>query len=179
MSTKGMRLSDFRKRSDQWYRNNLGIVQRGRKSRETIEYILERSLNALPQGLQEFIEDRQQTIESMANIIIHDGSLGQIEPYEAIKQFALYQRKKTGYNTHSHIYSVFRTQAPSIYAKYNSYMYRLGYSASKYFHNNANYQQEGSTVRVIISLPRGKVVVYNILEIVYDFSGGHLEAFMH
>ena len=69
-------------------------------------------------------------------------------------------------------YKRFRNELPDVYAKYNSYMYRQGYSASKYFYDNAKREVDGSMVIVTLDLPRNaKTINYNTLTIIVYYSG--------
>lgn len=52
------------------------------------------------------------------------------------------------------LYKLFRELEPQVYSRYNSYMYRNGYSASKYFYDNAQITVKGKINIADLDLPR-------------------------
>lgn len=66
------------------------------------------------------------------------------------------------------IFKRFREETPWTYSKYNSYVYRKGFSSANYFYENSSYKVSGSVIIVTTPLPRGN---YSELEIEYDYSG--------
>lgn len=177
---KNMRLSNLRKKTNNYYKK-IGVVKPDGKRSKTIEYIVERTFESLPKTLKSYIEDdKYQLVKVITNTIIQSGRQGEMNPYEALKQTALYKQKRSGANTKSYIYRIFREEESSLYAKYNSYVYRLGYSSSKYFLDNAEVYQKGSIIVAVLDLPeKGNGVIYETLHLEYDFSAQEmLEAYM-
>ena len=172
---KNTPLSKIRKKPISYFRN-LGTVRKGRRKKSTIEYIVRRSYEALPRNLREYIEDPEQAIQALTNMISHSND---INPYEALKQSAKYTRMKSGDNTKQFIWNRFRTETPTLYAKFNSYMYRQGLSARNYFMENVTTSQEGSWIEAYCELPAGAKVSYSMLEINYDFSGHEFNAYLY
>lgn len=87
--------------------------------------------------------------------------------------------------TKQFIFRNFRELEPAVYAKYNSYMYRNGYSASQYFYENVTLKKDKSMVTATLPLPKAKPgrFSYGELEITYDYSPKtddmNLEAYMY
>lgn len=177
---KNTPLSNLRKKHAAYFRR-IGVVQAGRYTRRSrIEYIVQRSYDALPKKLKQYIDDPEQAIQVTTNLIMQSGSEGQVNPYEALRQVAVYRQKKSGDNTRAYIWARFRSEQPSVYAKFNSYMYRQGYSASGYWFDNVALSQEGSHIEAICELPaKASGVAYFVLEIEYDFSGHELDAYLY
>lgn len=173
---KNTPLRELRRKHNAYFKR-IGIVQPGRRRRSTIEYIVQRSYEALPKGLKEYIEDPEQAIKVTTNLIMQSGSEGQVNPYEALRQTALYRQKKSGDNTRQFIWNRFREEESSLYNKFNSYMYRQGYSARNYWFDNVALDQHGSIIRAICELPtKPQGVSYDVLDIEFDFSGQELTA---
>ena len=175
---KNTPLSELRKKSLQYFRK-VGIVQGDKRRSKSIKYIVERSYDALPKGLKEYIEDAEQIRAKVYNLIMAEGKSGEVEPYNALKQYAMDRKKRSGDNTKEYIYKRFRQEVPKVYSKYNSYVYRLGFSSAQYFKEKAELSQEGSIVHVEVELPKKESgVVYNYLYINYDFSSDYIDAKM-
>lgn len=170
---RSMRLSKLKKRSTNFFKN-IGIVTPRDFSRKQIEYIVNRSFEALPQRAKKFIENRQQISEVVVNLIMVAGKEGKVNPYEALKQYAE-QRKVQKFprlEFAKMVFKRFREEYPSLYAKYNSYMYRLGYSSANYFYENSEWDNNGSIVTATLELPiKTTGIVYNTLTITIDASG--------
>lgn len=176
---KNTPLRELRKKRDAYFRK-IGIVTPGRRKKSTIEYIVERTYEALPKGLKGYIDDKAQIIKVVTNTIIQSGNAGQMNPYEALKQFAQYRQKKSGDNTKAFLYKRFKEETASVYNKYNTYVYRLGYSSAKFFMENAAMSQEGSLITAILKLPpKTNGITYEELYIEYDFSGHFFDAQMY
>lgn len=87
-------------------------------------------------------------------------------PYKVFKQIA---EKQSGRTINAlQMYARFRNEVPDVYALYNSYMYRRGYSAAQYFYKNAEFEGEGSNVDITLELPEGGK--YKQLKIFMDMS---------
>ena len=175
---KNTPLSELRKKSLQYFRK-IGIVRGDGRRKKSIEYIVQKSYEALPKGLKKYVEDPEQAKSAVYNSIMASGSSGEIEPYNALKQYAADRKKKSGDNTKEYIYKRFRQEVSDVYSKYNSYVYRLGFSSAQYFKDNAKLEQDGSIVNVKVKLPKKESgVVYDYLYINFDFSGDYIDATM-
>lgn len=175
---KNTPLSELRKKSLQYFRK-VGVVQGDGRRKKAIEYIVQKSYEALPKNLKKYVEDPEQIKTSVYDSIMASGSAGEIEPYNAIKQYAMDRKKKSGDNTKEYIYKRFREEKPDVYSKYNSYVYRLGFSSAQWFKDNAKLEQDGSIVMITTPLPpKSRGVTYSQLVISFDFSGDYIDAEM-
>lgn len=175
---KNTPLSELRKKSLQYFRK-IGIVRGDGRRKKSIEYIVQKSYEALPKNLKKYVEDPEQVKTSVYDSIMASGSAGEIEPYNAIKQYAMDRKKKSGDNTKEYIYKWFREEKPDVYSKYNSYVYRLGFSSAQWFKDNAKLEQDGSIVMITTPLPpKSRGVTYSQLVISFDFSGDYIDAKM-
>lgn len=185
---KNMRLSKLKKRSNKYFKN-LGVVTSEGKSKKTIEYIVRRSYEALPKRLKEFVENPERIIQVATNTIIQAGRGGQFSPYKALMSMAQSKQRTSYYGTKMLIFKEFRVQEPSVYAKYNSYMFRRGFSSVKYWLDNVGLSIDGKIARTICELPPATLRAphkagrpqsyYTALEIQYDLSTGDLTAYMY
>lgn len=175
---KNTPLSELRKKSLQYFRK-IGAVQGDGRRKKSIEYIVQKSYEALPKNLKKYVEDPEQAKSAVYNSIMTSGGAGEIDPYNALKQYATYRKKKSGDNTKEYIYKRFREEKPDVYSKYNSYVYRLGFSSAQYFKDNVTLEQDGSIVTVTTPLPpKSRGVTYSQLVISFDFSGDYIDAEM-
>jgi hypothetical protein len=185
---KNMQLNKLVKRSDKYFKK-LGVVTPEGKNKKTIEYIVRRSYEALPKRLKEFIENPERNIKVLTNTIIQAGRGGELKPYQAFVELAKNKQRSSYYGTKRDIFREFRVQEPALYAKYNSYMFRRGYSSTKYWFDNVGITLDGKIARTICELPsldlkpkktagrpRG---FYSALEIQYDLSTGRITAYMY
>ena len=173
-----MKNTQFYRRKLSFYRSDRIIrAEKGRK-KASIEKYVSRTFDALPKYIKAvLIEDKEKYINSLVSQIMQSGESGEIRPYTALSQVG---KTLSGRTTQAvNIFSRFRNEEPSVYAKYNSYMYRRGEPASQYFYKNAKFKAYGSIVEVTVELPKnlnGKSYYY--LTIKLDFSGGDFEAEM-
>lgn len=175
---KNTPLSELRKKSLQYFRK-IGAVPGDRRHEKSIKYIVQKSYEALPKNLKKYVEDPEQIKSSVYNIIMASGGYGVLDPYKALKQYAMYRKKKSGDNTKEYIYKRFREEKPDVYSKYNSYVYRLGFSSAQYFKDNAKLERDGSIVTVTTPLPpKSRGVTYSQLVISFDFSDDYIDAEM-
>lgn len=173
---RNLPLSKIRRKPKSFFRN-IGNIQKGRRRKSTIEYLVKKSYEALPRGLKEYIEDPEQAVQALTHMIMADGN---INPYKALKESAIYTKRKSGDNTRQFIWNRFRTEESALYNKFNSYMYRQGYSARNYWFDNVGFNKHGSIIESYCELPeKASGVAYGILEIDYDFSGELLEAYLY
>ena len=167
-------------KSKTFYRK-LGVVRPGRRKRSTIKYIVEKSYEALPKAYKDFSQEfKNYLIENTVNTIMVSGASGEVEPYQAMFQQLKRSYKHGWEGTKRDIYTAFREQCPDVYAKYNTYVYRTGHSASTWFYDNADLKStHGSIVTITVELPfKAKGIVYNTLTIVFNYSGQEIEANM-
>lgn len=143
------------------YKKNINAKN---KSFSTLTKELNKIFNALPKYIKEPLEeDKNKYISTIARQMMEiDKSF---QPYKIFKQISDFQSRRSPFA--SNIYSRFRIEAPQVYAVYNSYMYRRGYSAAQYFYKNAEYDSEGSVIDVTLDLPDGK---HSQLHIVINLS---------
>lgn len=155
-------------------------ISAGRKKRETIEDIVRKSYQALPQKYKEMIEDPETIIKATTNIIWVDKGRS-ISPYAAIKSYAQQRGRMQKMGTKYDLWRAFRTDpsTSAVYNKFNSYMYRNGYSARNYWFSNVEIKVERSVIYATCELPKNsKGVRYDTLEIEFDYSGGEIVAYM-
>lgn len=174
-----MRLSDFKKKSNKYFQN-LGNIQN--TSRKITDYITHKSYEALPKKLKEFLEpDRRQIIKITSNLVDVSGEEG-IDVYKALKAQAQQRYNRVYTPQKKLIWDQFKKVEKQVYNHYNTYMYRLGYSASKYWFENVEFSSLDKTmVTTILTLPEKLTgeVKYSILEIIYDYSDFYIEALMY
>lgn len=173
-----MKNTQFYRRKLSFYRSDRIIrAEKGRK-RKSIEKYVSRTFEALPKYIKNvLIDDKEKYISSLVNQIMQSGESGEIRPYTALSQVGRMLSRRTTQAVS--IFSRLRNEEPSLYAKYNSYMYRRGESGSQYFYKNAKFKAYGSLVEVTVELPKnlnGKS--YDYLTIKLDFSGEDFEAEM-
>ena len=100
---KNTPLSELRKKSLQYFRK-IGIVRGDGRRKKAIEYIVQKSYEALPKNIKKYIEDAEQIRTKVYNLIMAEGKSGEVEPYNALKQYAMDRKKKSGDNTKEYIY---------------------------------------------------------------------------
>lgn len=168
-----LRLSDLRNKSNKWFKNYGIITKEKRTSQRTIEYFVNRAYEALPKKYKGYLESEKERILNVAiHSIMLEGSESKWNVYEALKQRAQAIYKASGHQTAEFVYKCFREQRPDLYAKYNSYVYRLGFSSAKYFKSNFDYTSQGSRIYADVKLPaKFTGVIYGGLFIEFDFSG--------
>lgn len=175
---KNLRLSDLRKKSNKYFKK-IGTFSAKNKRRTSVEYIVSRTFEALPKYLKEALEkDKTQYIQSITNNIIVLGDENKIDPYKALISIGKFQSGRT--SQAKNVFSRFRNETPEVYSKYNSYMYRLGFSASQYFYSKAEWNSRGSIITINLELPKKDTgVYYEYLTITLDMSNNNdLEAEM-
>lgn len=175
---KNLPLSKLRKKTNNYFKK-LGVIEKGRRKKTTIEYIVQRTYESLPKKVKQFIEDPEQAVKSLTNLIM--AGYDQIDAYKALTENARYNRKKLRYDTREDLWKEFKSKEPALYAKYNSYMYRQGLSAKWYWWEHVEYSVDGSYIYSTCELPKrtNGVVQYEILEINYDYSGYDMEAYLY
>lgn len=148
-----MKITRFYKHKTSWYKSSRIIKATSKTKRESIEKYVNRTFEALPKYIQESLkEDKYQNIQNIINNIIVTGEAGVTRPYNALRQVGMRAAKRS--TQAMLIFSSFRNNNPSLYAKYNSYIYKLGYSSANYFYKNAEYEGQGYVVTVYLELPQ-------------------------
>ena len=163
---KNMQLSKLKKRKTNYFKKIGKVTYENRK---TSDYLAKRSYEALPK--------RIKIISHLVEASSEEG----VDVYQAIKSYASNKFDRV-YNTQKKtVWESFKAMESSVYYKYNSYIYRLGYSASKYWFENVEFTNiEGSLVTTQLKLPsKASGVIYDTLEIIHDFSTGYTEAMMY
>ena len=175
---RNTRLSDFKSKKSSYFKS-LGNIQFS--SRKETDYIAYRSYEALPKKLKEFLkEDKRQIIKTTSNLVNVSGESG-LDVYQALKALAENRYSKVYSEQKKEVWDLFKKEETSVYNHYNSYIYRLGYSASKYWFENVKFSNvEGSLVTTSLELPvKMKGTIYTTLEIIYDYSTHFLQAIMY
>lgn len=163
---RNMRLSELRKKSNKYFRN---IRLNNKSSKRLVEYAVNRAYELLPPRLKKVIEDdKDKYIANSINTALQDEK--GFSPYSAFRTVARALSGKTPQAMT--VFRRFRQQKPHIYAKYNSYMFRNGYSASNQFYTQSTWAaKKKSVVNIVTELPDiSKGVHYDILIIEFDFS---------
>ena len=173
---KSMRSSRRRKKGKVYY-SRLQL-QRGRKKRETIEKILKKTAKFLPKKLQDYVDN--DIIKFFTNIIYID-SYKKFDVYTGLMKQAKQKYSHSWQGTKEDLYRRFRTspETQPIYNKFNSYMFRNGYSARNWWFQNVQFTGESSWTLSTCELPRlSKGVHYDTLEINYNNSNHEIEAYL-
>lgn len=176
---RSMRLSDLRKRSNRFF-TKLGNVS-PKTSKRTAEYIARRSYEALPKYLKKDIDtfDKERWILTSAHSLQYSGKEG-MNIYAAVRRAAEDRYKRIYSVQKQELWNQFRVLESSVYFHFNTYMYRLGYSASKYWYENVVITNKGgSVIKAVLELPSKPGKSYTALEMLYDYSGTYLQAYMY
>lgn len=98
--------------------------------------------------------------------------------YNMLKSSATSLKRLERVGTKEMFFKMFREMYPSLYAKYNSFMYRQGYSSARYFYENAEIIWEDKKWRyAYLELPYGKR--YKMLELSLNITDNIFEAEMY
>lgn len=173
---RGMRLSELRKRSNKYFKK-IGTIS-SRTGKRTAEYIAKRSYEALPKRWREYVEDPGQIIKVLSNTVKQSGETG-VDVYKAMRSYAESRYNRVYSIQKRELWNQFRVLESPVYNHFNTYMYRLGYSASKYWFENVELTNKGgSVVTATLYLPQKAGKSYTVLEMLYDYSGTYLNAYM-
>lgn len=165
--------------SDKEYYRNIGVVNKEKYSESEIINIVKKSYEALPKIDKDFLEEPEFQIQKIIDTILRDEK-SKANPYGTLSELAYFARRSSYYETKRLIWNEFKTQDSKTYHKYNSYMYRIGEKATKYYFDNVDLVQlTGSKWNAILELPtryvnKHRKIVYSSLVITYDFSNGRL-----
>lgn len=178
---KRMRLSDLTKRSNKYFRK-FGKVKYGTSER-TSRYIARRTFESLPKRYRQFIEeDKDKYINLLVHNLKYSQAEGGMDFYKAIEEAGRDKYKKIYSTQKRELWNEFRTMESAVYNHFNTYMYRLGYSASKYWFENVKFESiDGTSVHTELELPpKAFGVKYTKLIIDYRYSGGYfIQAYMY
>lgn len=152
----------------------------------TLEQRVARMYNRLPKRLKvlETREEKKQTIRAIAQ----QWKLGYLKTKEGrqisirrVLRSSLERRQPRRTQTKRDLFRRFRIEDSSLFAKYNSYMFRHGYRSTDYYMQNATISYlKGSIVEASLTLPddteglariRKQNVQYTKLTLTYDYSG--------
>ena len=176
---RNLTLKELRKKSESYYRGN-AIIKKGRRRNKTIEYIVERTFEALPKSLRKYLEESKESIiTNLTNqIVVYKDQ--DINPYGALMQMAKFAKRRTGDGTKEYIWSRFIHDYHITYQRFYHYMRSIGYKASDYWFENVEISQSGSIVYADCSLPNlGARTKYYTLEIEFNFSGDEMQAILY
>lgn len=140
---------------------------------------------------KEIPEDDEYRIVRLISNMISAGE--EVEPYAQIKSYIRQQYRGSWAGTKRDIFKYFKThlQTRPIYNKFNSYMYRNGYSAVRYWLDNVKVEKVKDVIYCHCELPSlGKLralsnrsrrwkekVRYESLEIEYNYSSDQIVAY--
>lgn len=150
----------------------LGNIQENTK--KTFEYTTKDGEKRISKGTS--VKTRMRDIiTEITNAINNTRDPSGYGPIELFATKIQHNKWESGLGDLETLYARFRTEAPQVYAKYNSYMYRNGYSASQWFLDNSHSSsvQRGSIVTTTVVLPTlgsNKRVTYTTLTVVDDKS---------
>lgn len=172
-----MTLKQLKKRSDKYFRGS-AIIKKGRRRNKTIEYIVSRTFEALPENLKKYLkEDRESIIANLTQQVIAFKEYD-INPYMALEQMAKFKKRAMGDGTKEYIWSRFVNEYSRTYHRYYNYMRRIGYNPKEYWWSNVGVQSQGSITETQCELPN-KYGGYELLEINVNFSGDGIEAILY
>lgn len=170
---KNMRFNKLKKHSNQYFKKKIGFVSPSEYTQNELRYIISRSYDALTKFDKRFIGNRRQILEVVMNQILVAGDVAKFNAYDMLKSYSEQQRtaKYPRLDFAKRVFKQFRQEYPSLYSKYNSYIYRLGYSSANYFYDNAEWSASGSIVTATLELPfKEEGTIYSKLEIIVDAS---------
>ena len=174
---KSMRSNRRRKKGKVYY-SRLQL-QRGRKKKETIERILEKTAKFLPKKLQSYVDEA--VIKALTNQIWVDKEMS-FSGYTALGEYAKSRYRHSMQGTKEELYRRFRTspETQPVYNKFNSYMFRNGHSARNWWFQNVKFTGESSWIFATCELPKLSIGVhYELLEINFNYSNHEIEAYLY
>ena len=124
-------------------------------------------------------EDVPIAVRQLTYMVMND--IKKVNPYNAFSEWAKGLGRMSGLATKDFLWRRFKTDAntSAVYNKFNSYMYRNGYSASRYWFENVELKPMWkSIITASCELPsQTKGVRYDTLEIEYDYSSKEIYAY--
>ena len=102
---------------------------------------------------KELQKDDEHRIIRLVSNMIYAGE--NVEPYAQIKSYIRQQYRSGWSGTKRDIWNAFKTDSETrpVYNKFNSYMYRNGYSASKYWFQNVKLERDRKIIICTCELP--------------------------
>ena len=200
---KGMRLHNYK---------DIVLSRDKYKSREEIENIVRAVYQSIPstyvytkEGKQPvrlykytIKEDAELTIRNLTSQIWLDSEKinGEwvpvsMNPYKSFSELARSSARSGNIGTKEELWKLFRTNAATsqIYMRFNSYMYRNGYSAKGYWMQNVDIDTDHNITTATCELPsldklkplkvtryKKEKVRFELLKIIFDRSSGELTA---
>ena len=172
-------------------KKTLTIAQRARqaynrlskKLKEEIGYSVVRQYYRLSKEYRQYTKGEEIPIWRMTANAIKMGynitDEGAKSAYDIMKESIRYPYRRTKRGSLREYFSQFRNEKPDVYAKYNSYMYRQGFSSANYFYEKAKIETNGSIITITLELPtKTKGISYDALVITKDYSQDEFEATM-
>ena len=160
---------------------NMRLSKKRKKRTLTLEQRIKKALYRLPQWRRKYIfetkEQENLIIEKMLYSVKEaERQRTKVNIYKAFYQQSSYGVRPKREGTLRDIFKAFKEQDNMLYNKYNSYMYRAGYSAANYFYNvdNAQIDDQGYTTVVQLELPPGKDTSYTTLVIEYNWQDSEI-----
>lgn len=148
-----------------------------KRRRLTLEEKIKKELYRLPKWRRKYLFENEAQerylIENMKYSVVDAmNNQRKVDIYKAFFQQSSQGVRVRREGTLRDIFKAFRTQEPSLYAKYNSYMYRHGYSASQYFYDpsHADIQDKDYITVVTINLPEGIKSNTNYMQLTIEFN---------
>lgn len=136
--------------------------KRQKRRKLTLEEKIKKELYRLPKWRRKYLFENEAQerylIENMKYSVIDAmNNQRKVDIYKAFFQQSSQGVRPKREGTLRDVFRAFRTQEPALYAKYNSYMYRNGYSASQYFYDlsHADIEDKDYTTVIVIDLPEG------------------------
>lgn len=157
----------------------------------SIEEQVKLAYSQLPKWAKEVLDaDKEIAIKSITHTIKNKYNINpDTKKRQSARQIFISSARSIarnlGIGTKKDIYTKFRNMEPAIYAKFNSYMYRNGFSASQYFYDNVKFKKDKNYITATLILPKAKSgrLSYSELEINYNYSPKineeELSAFMY
>lgn len=166
---KPIRLSDLKSKKNTYFKR-LGEINSS-AGRYTVRYIVRRSLEALPKADKKYIGDLKTTERVLTNMIMVTEE--PMDVYKAAKNYSYQIQYHKGIPRLRAMFKRFKDEYHELYNKYNSLMYRKGYSGVNYYLENAKLEFERSTATATLALPANiqASTDYNTLELMEDLSG--------
>lgn len=168
---------ELKKKKSSFFRTGRGITK-GRRRKSTVEYIVRRSLEALPDKYRKHLEeDKESIITNLTNQIVVSGQ--ETSPYYLLMQQAEYRRRAGHEGTKEDLWSDFVNRYSPTYHKYYSYMRRLGYDPKEYWFDRVDITFFNSSVEAECALPAHQNSFYVILIMSKYYSGDGFEAILY
>lgn len=143
-----------------------------------IEYYVGKIYDAQRKDVKAYIDDPEQAVKKIAVLA---KNFGNVNPAAIIGELARQKKKTLHIETKEYLWKRLKEEDPSLYAKYNTYVYRRAGSSKAWFFNNIKISVSGSECTATVPLPSSGtgIVYYEALSIEYDFSSDDFFAEMY